>query len=570
MFETLQVMPLRCSKDYLKAQRASIPLQVIVLFFLGVVCLYLYSGFQNVYYTITQDHIPTYVGAKFVLSHPSFAFIVDYPHWYFLFYVLLAIVRTISNDLHWVNVAFILLIHIINAFLIFRICNILCNNKAVPGLFASLFFLVSIVHVDNVLDFTHSYPVFATFFALVSFYFFQISLNVERHHDRKRLFIAFLFYFISICCGENFIGLGLYYFIIIGIILIRRSDIAGLGRDGIYLIFIVLLFFGSKSILQNSLLKFYEIDYARPLCISPEYLLNRIRDYEYPFLYVTNLFFGGFAGTLATFWHAAKEVLDNSTHVNRIYRYFTIFMLFVPIIFFKKKAIYTLYSILVLMYLLFVPYLFSRVPLAARHITQTVMASSLFVGLLIHFSLESIYKIKIKGVRNVSYFIFVVCVGVVFLKYFVLTRTEVNRYIAYHSSFSACIEEFWRGYRRIEVRNPRKQIYLLKGEIPKRCTFMNSDEKMCYALFYLAVKFKNLPVELYSYVYPELQYGRYSDGRGWNYFISNSDGSCFGVFRSEDEIMNLINLRADIRSSDVIVLSWSEGLKQEAFREERS
>ncbi len=538
-----------------------IVLNTAILILLLTVCFFVYAGFQNIYFTITQDHIPTYVGGKYILAHPAFIFIIDYPHFYPLFHPYLNIIRNITGDRQWLNVIFSLLIHSITAFIVFKISQLFCQNKIIPSLMAALFFLISNVHHDNLMDFSHSYPIPASFFAVFSLYLFVKSLGINSEfYNRRNLYLSFIFYFISVCFGESFIGLILFYFVVM-LIKWRKAK-----KDIFYLFFIFVVIAATISVIRAWLMQFYRIE-CQPLSISLSWIVYKVRHFNYSFLHLVALFFPKFTLTIATFLNKTKDVVENvSTYHNRYFPYFSLTVLFIPLMFLNWKKILKLYMLWLLIFLLFIPYLFSRAQLADRHLTQTITGSSLFLGLLIYYVLELIAQIKKNIIlRHLLNFIFILAITIFFLRFTMLSRRDVKQFINYHSSFSASIEKFVSEFNKVKINNTKKQIYFFTNDIPKNYSFIGSVSGNCYYIFYLAIKYKKLPIDLYSFVYDDLLCGKMNEERCKNYFISLSDGSCFGFFRDKKILNKIINDNLDISPNDIIVLTWDNKLEQERF-----
>lgn len=516
---------------------------------LTLVYFYLYWGFHDMFLTITQDYISNYVGARYVISHPSFAFIINFPHFIPLSFFYSFIIQSITKDIHWLEVLITLIIHVINACMIFRITGIMCKNRFLPGFVSSFLFLTSMIHLDNLLSFPHSQIVAASSLGILSLYYFFKIMEVGADYKRRFLYYSFLLYFISITVYDGFIGLIMFYFLVM---LIR---IRYFRKDLLCLLGIVSLFFIIRSILQKYYLSIYNVNIVPP-SISFD-LVNNIKNYNYSFINLTSLLFHNFAKTLASLLN------DNISYYYN--RNLVLFLLLAPLVFFKMKKILRIYSLLILIYLLFIPYLFSRVPLCDRHITSTTVATSLFIGLLFYYTYEAIYKLKKVRLRQILHLILIFLVGIFFFKYLTIAKAEVEKYINFHSSFSPYLKRFTSDFKKIKVYNPKKQIYFLKGEIPKEANFIGNPEALCYNIFYHAIKYKRLPIDLYLYVYKELESGVDYVITPDNYFINLPDGSCFGFFKDKEKLLGLISRDHDISSEDVIVLDWQDGLKQVNF-----
>src|SRR4030067_1709778 len=78
---------------------------ILVFLLLAVVCFYVYEGFQDIFYVITQDYIAIYVGSRYIISHPTFAFVMAFPHFVPLLYPYFFVIQWLTNDTQWLNVS---------------------------------------------------------------------------------------------------------------------------------------------------------------------------------------------------------------------------------------------------------------------------------------------------------------------------------------------------------------------------------------------------------------------------------------------------------------------------------
>ncbi|OGX15670.1 MAG: hypothetical protein A2166_02755 [Omnitrophica WOR_2 bacterium RBG_13_41_10] len=536
-------------------------INLLVLLWLTIICFYLYAGFKNIFYSITLDQVAYYGGTRYVMAHLGFNFAIDFPHFFPLNYPFLWVISKLTNDTHWLGVFVSLCTHIISAFMIFRTSEIFCKKNPLSSLIAASFYLVSMRNMDSILSFPHSPVLRASFFGILSLYLFLKVIYAPENYKKKYLFLSFLFYFISILIYETFLGMILFYFLII------LFKIKFFKKDFFALMFITLSFFITTFFLQKYFLQVYRIE-TTPLPISLDWLVFRIKNLNYSFLHLTAHFFLNFSVTLATFFHKTKTVLANGgTFHTKYYPYFSIFILTAPLLFCNKRKILQLYSLISLIYILFFPYLFSRVPLADRQISATLIPATLYIGLFVCYTFEAINKIKIIFVKKCCFILLLSFISVFFFRLTAITRIEVKKFIARDSSFSPYIAKFMQEFKSIKVPNAYKQIYYLENDIPGEYSFIGADHNMhCYYLFYLAIKYKGLPVDLYFPVHAEITSGKPLDlERCKNYFIRIPNEKSFGFYTNKAKLLKLLIDYPDISSQDVIALNRNGNLQQKSF-----
>lgn len=524
-------------------------INIIVFSFLVLLCFYQYSGFQKIFWAYTQDYIPMFVGSEYILSHPSFMFLMQVPHFHFLATLFSLFLYLITNGTGWLIVLIVLFIHVVNAFILFRITLFLTNNKIFPSLIASSFFITSIIFLDSLLNAAHCHAVVASLFGLLSFFFFLKVFYAGSNYKREYLFYSFLLCLFSITIYDCYIGLPLVYF---SIMLIR---IRSFKKDFFIMLFITSVYFIMILFLRHFLQQVYNINIAPSISFN---LLKNIRDHNYSFTGLTAHFFYNFLNAIAFL---------SGGNVNYQYnKYFSLFIFFMPLIFLKRGKILGLYSLLIIMWLLFIPYFFSRIPLNDRHISQIAPFTGLYVALLINSSLAAINKIKIKALRRIIHLTLGFFILTFIFKYSMVAKKDVKDYINNNSSYSQIMKKFTNEFKKVKVPNPKKQIYFLKSEIPREHTFLHNEERVCYAIFYFAAKYKKLPIDLYLQVYRELECGMEDEEICKDYYTDLPDGSCFGLYRDKEKLLKLINGNSGVTLGDIIVLNWRNNeLKYEDF-----
>lgn len=297
--------------------------------------------------------------------------------------------------------------------------------------------------------------------------------------------------------------------------------------------------------------------------LSMDRLAGRVRDYPYSFLYTLSLFFPGFPAAMATFVYDSKVVLaDVGMFHGQLFSYWSHFVLLAPIALFEKKRALRLYGLLCMMFLVFFPFIFAHRGLNQRSFAQGIVFSSMFVGLLSHYVFGGIKKLSLGWLRWTATGAMVLFCAVSGVRLMMVWKHEIGQFIRTQSATSASVEQFMEEFKNVSVSNPARQMYLMTNSIPQTASFIGNPIEDCYYFYYLATKFKALPVELYRHVFRELETGRPLDEeRCRNYFIKVG-GAAFGFFNDREKLSKVLQENSDISVDDVIVLTWQGGLKQ--------
>ncbi|MBI2822313.1 MAG: hypothetical protein HYX74_08820 [Acidobacteria bacterium] len=545
--------------------KAPVTINLLTICALSVVCVYLYSGFAAIFFPITQDHIPAYIGARYALAHPDFALVLGYPNRLPLWLGFAYLVQSLTQDAQWLAVIASLAIHIASAFVVFRIAGVICGERAmIPRLVAALLFLISVGHRQTVLVFAHSYPLLNNLLALLSIYFFLKVCRAGPQYKRADLYLSVSLAFLSFSSGSNFVALPALY------ILVMAIRWKWFRRDIIWTVIVVVAAFGTLVAAGYLLGPRYGIMELRsgPL-LSPTRLEGRIQAYPHSFLSTLSLFFPGFSAALATFFYGTTKVLANIGDFDmRFSSYFSSFLLLAPLGFADKRKAVLLYGLIAVMLLLFLPFILAPRALNQRHVLHLLSVAALYMGLLTHYVFEAIKGIKAAWLLMLANWAVVLFWAVFGVRLAMVSRNEIKQFIEIQSSASASIEDFMKQFELVRVADRRQQIYFLTTRIPETASFIGNPAEDCYYFYYLATKFKGLPIDLYPFVFRDLEIGEPLDeAKCSNYFIKIADKAAFGYFTDRDNLEKTLKENPDVRRDDVIVLTWRSGLRQRRLSE---
>ena len=98
-------------------------------------------------------------------------------------------------------------------------------------------------------------------------------------------------------------------------------------------------------------------------------------------------------------------------------------------------------------------------PLAARHVSQTTVASSLFLGLLYYYTNDIINRIKIKSLSNALNVLLILGVGTFLFNYTAFAKRAPSQFIKNESAYAPYQQQFAEEFKRIEIINNKRQIY---------------------------------------------------------------------------------------------------------------
>ncbi|MBI3940541.1 MAG: hypothetical protein HY315_06875 [Acidobacteria bacterium] len=533
----------------------------LVLTALAASCFYLYAGFTDIFYPITQDHTHAYAGTRYVVAHPSFTFVAGYTHPFPLLAPYFYVVQSLTRDTQSMNIIPSFLIHILNAFLIYRISRLLSGGRnVIPALVAAFIFLAIGGPFQSLLVFPHVGPILTAFFALCSLYLF---LKVNRgpvDYRRSQLYFSFALCLISIGFGSHFVALPVIY----GLAMAARFR--RFRRDVLWAMAVLGVGVGLIFLLSNLFRVQYGIgDAGSRGWFSVSSFVQRIGDYPYSFSYTLTLFFPWVTAALATLFYDSFAVLrDAGAFQSKFSWHFSLLILSVPLAFCEKRKAMALYALVAGMFFLWVPFVFA--PTSGwnqRHFSQSIVVSAVFLGLLAHYMFEAIVKIRPSGVRTALNWLLVLFWAILTVRIVMVSRNEIGRFVRDQSAASASIERFIEEFKKVRVQDRKKQIYLLTNRIPERASIIGIPGENCYYFYYLAAKFKDLPVDLYREVYMDLETRRpLKQERFMNCFLRLEDGSAFGFFTDRARLVKVLQDYPDIRRDDVIVLTWQEALKQ--------